>query len=120
MTPLDWQDQGACRTADPAIFFPERGGNSKAQVRQAKAICATCPVLDECRQYGLEGREKYGIWGGMTEFERRQYLRTHVVPRRIVHTHGTAAAIRRHRYLGEPLCAQCQWAATDNVATTVA
>jgi WhiB family redox-sensing transcriptional regulator len=62
-----WVAEGACIGVDPEWFFPDRGED----VRRAKAICATCPVKDECLEYALENREKFGIWGGTSERERR-------------------------------------------------
>ena len=76
----EWQYQGACRTADPTIFFHpegERGPRRRARDAAAQAVCATCPVIDACRQHALTVREPYGVWGGMTEDDREQhYART--------------------------------------------
>lgn len=63
----NWQAQGACLGADPDLFFPERNGD----VRPAKAICATCPVKRECLDYALETRQMFGIWGGLSEKQRK-------------------------------------------------
>lgn len=76
MTDLDWQDDGACRKpgTDPEIFFPHSG--EKAKIREAKAICADCPVWVECRADGLNGGAyRVGIWGGLTESDRKQLRR---------------------------------------------
>jgi WhiB family redox-sensing transcriptional regulator len=73
----DWQFQGACRRKDPATFFHpegERGSARLARVRTAKAVCATCPVLRQCREHALAVREPYGVWGGLSEEEREQLL----------------------------------------------
>lgn len=73
----EWQYRGACRDADSEIFFHpegERGGTRKRRDEAAKAVCATCPVLEQCREYALSNAEPYGVWGGMTEEERQQYL----------------------------------------------
>ena len=57
-----------CTQADPEAWFPEKGGNN----RRAKAICAGCPVLAECREYALTHPERLdGIWGGLSERDRR-------------------------------------------------
>ena len=62
----DWYKQGACRGATD-LFFPTTGeANSPA-----RAICAACPVREPCLEYALEANEKYGIWAGTTEDERR-------------------------------------------------
>ncbi|HKG52476.1 MAG TPA: WhiB family transcriptional regulator [Actinomycetales bacterium] len=69
----EWQYQGACRRVDPAVFFHPEGERGPARRRRdeaAKAVCATCPVVRECREHALAVREPYGVWGGMTEQER--------------------------------------------------
>ena len=70
-----WQHRAACRGPNQAIFFPpsqlERRSDKRQRERRAKEICSTCPVLPECREYALEIREQHGIWGGLTEVERR-------------------------------------------------
>lgn len=65
-----WQKRGACNDGktDPNIFYPDRG----ASTRDAKAICAVCPVREECLDYALMHGEKFGIWGGKSERERRR------------------------------------------------
>jgi WhiB family redox-sensing transcriptional regulator len=68
----DWQLLAACRRADPELFFPvSRSGPSLDQVTQAKAICAGCPVRQQCLAFALDTRQDYGVWGGMSEEERR-------------------------------------------------
>ena len=63
-----WVDDAACSAEDPELFFPER--NSYA--REAKAVCAACPVLEACRDYALTSPVGLaGVWGGTTEQERR-------------------------------------------------
>ncbi len=56
----EWMAEVACATADPAIFFPERGES----VEPAKALCATCPAVEPCRAYALELGTEHGIWAG--------------------------------------------------------
>lgn len=75
---LSWQDYANCRGADADLFFPERG----ASTRKAKAICAACEVRDECLDFALMHGEKFGIWGGMSERERRRVRRERIVARR--------------------------------------
>ncbi|MDY2941756.1 MAG: WhiB family transcriptional regulator [Varibaculum sp.] len=80
----EWQQQAACRDYSTEMFFHpdgERGGTRRRRAMKAKAICATCPVLEQCRNYALAAHEPYGIWGGMTEEERHDYLLTHETPR---------------------------------------
>jgi WhiB family transcriptional regulator, redox-sensing transcriptional regulator len=67
----DWMLEARCLDADPEAFFPEKGGST----REAKRICAACPVRDECLQYALENDERFGIWGGLSERERRRAKR---------------------------------------------
>ena len=69
----DWQMDAACRGVDSEMFFHpegERGGAKEARERVAKALCATCPVIAECRAHALKVREPFGVWGGLTESER--------------------------------------------------
>jgi WhiB family transcriptional regulator, redox-sensing transcriptional regulator len=68
--PLWWQEFGACANADPEIFFPERGGATRA----ARATCKTCDpgIRAECLAYALLNNEQTGIWGGTSERERRK------------------------------------------------
>lgn len=63
-----WRDAAACRDADTAIFFRERGENATA----AKAVCAGCPVREACLEYALVAFERFGVWGGLSEVERRR------------------------------------------------
>jgi WhiB family redox-sensing transcriptional regulator len=63
----DWREVAACRGADPKIFFPERG----ASTEPARAVCRRCPVTIECLGYALDHGEKLGIWGGLSERQRR-------------------------------------------------
>jgi WhiB family transcriptional regulator, redox-sensing transcriptional regulator len=69
----DWQFDGSCRRANPDVFFHpdgERGSSRRSRDRAAKAVCLDCPVLQDCRKHALQVREPYGVWGGMTEYER--------------------------------------------------
>ena len=72
----DWRDAAACRETDPELFFP-RGheGPWVLVIEQAKAVCRSCPVFDQCRQWVMETREPFGVWAGMSEVERRSYFR---------------------------------------------
>lgn len=65
---LSWQDQSSCRGADADLFFPERG----ASTRKAKAICTACNVREQCLEFAIQQSEKFGIWGGLSERERRK------------------------------------------------
>jgi WhiB family transcriptional regulator, redox-sensing transcriptional regulator len=68
---LSWQDKGLCAQTDPDAFFPEKGGS----IRPAKSVCRSCEVRAECLEYALENDERFGIWGGMSERERRRLRR---------------------------------------------
>ena len=67
-----WQDHAACRDADPDLFFPDGAMRSaRAQVKAAKLICRGCPVRTICLRWALASGQEHGIWGGLTEDERR-------------------------------------------------
>lgn len=66
-----WQDEAICAQTDPEAFFPEKGGST----REAKKICLGCPVRQECLDYALAHDERFGIWGGLSERERRRLKR---------------------------------------------
>ncbi len=68
---LDWQTQALCAQVDPEAFFPEKGGST----REPKRVCRGCPVRVECLEYALEHQERPGIWGGVTERNRRRLAR---------------------------------------------
>lgn len=76
--PPAWMDRAACQGTDPEMFFPAGySGPSAAQVDEAKAICARCPVTGPCFGYAV-ATQAMGIWGGMTEEERRQERRRRI------------------------------------------
>jgi WhiB family transcriptional regulator, redox-sensing transcriptional regulator len=66
-----WQERALCAQTDPEAFFPEKGGST----REAKRICLGCEVRDECLEYALAHDERFGIWGGLSERERRRLKR---------------------------------------------
>ena len=73
-----WQLSAACRNTDGTWFFAsdkERAAGRIARTARAKAVCAACPVIAECRAHALATREPFGIWGGLTEEERATALR---------------------------------------------
>lgn len=75
---IDWQLRAACRGPQAAVFFPpsrpERREEKRQRELRAKAICQTCAVKFECLDYALGIREQHGIWGGLSETERREML----------------------------------------------
>lgn len=83
----DWQSQANCLGVDPDLFFPERG----ASTAEAKAVCAGCVVREQCLEYALANGEKFGIWGGTSERERR------VIRRERARQRAAAAAERESR-----------------------
>ncbi|GGK46418.1 hypothetical protein GCM10011591_17300 [Nocardia camponoti] len=66
-----WQERALCAQTDPEAFFPEKGGST----REAKRICLGCEVRDQCLEYALAHDERFGIWGGLSERERRRLKR---------------------------------------------
>ena len=77
LQPVDGQVHARCHEVDPEIFFPERGGSSKA----ARAVCNQCPVRAQCLEYALNNKEQFGIWGGTSERERRRLRRERTIRR---------------------------------------
>ena len=65
---LAWQERALCAQTDPEAFFPEKGGST----REAKRVCMSCDVRAECLEYALAKDERFGIWGGLSERERRR------------------------------------------------
>lgn len=63
-----WQAEALCAQTDPDSFFPEQG----ASAHEAKRVCAYCPVRSDCLEYALANDERFGIWGGLSELERRR------------------------------------------------
>lgn len=72
----DWVTEALCAQVDNEIFFPDKGGS----VREGKQVCAQCPVAAECLDYALANNERFGIWGGLSERERRKLNDRRVVP----------------------------------------
>jgi WhiB family transcriptional regulator, redox-sensing transcriptional regulator len=67
-TVMGWQERALCAQTDPEAFFPEKGGST----REAKKVCTGCEVRAECLEYALANDERFGIWGGLSERERRK------------------------------------------------
>jgi WhiB family redox-sensing transcriptional regulator len=72
-----WQESSNCLGVDPDLFFPERG----ASTREAKEVCRSCVVRADCLEFALQNGEKFGIWGGMSERERRRIRRQRALER---------------------------------------
>ncbi len=73
---MSWRDRAECRYEDPDLFFPVgTTGPAITQIAQAKAVCARCPVREPCLEWALDANQMSGVWGGMSEDERRAYRR---------------------------------------------
>ena len=72
-----WQAFANCLGVDPDLFFPERGASTK----EAKQVCQGCVVREDCLEYALANGEKFGIWGGLSERERRRIRRQRALAR---------------------------------------
>ncbi len=66
-----WNEGALCAQVDPELFFPEKGGST----RDAKQLCRACDVREACLEYALEHEQRYGVWGGLSERERRRMVR---------------------------------------------
>lgn len=71
LDPMEWRERSLCAQTDPEAFFPEKGGST----REAKAVCKACEVHSECLDWALENDERFGVWGGRSEKERRTLRR---------------------------------------------
>ena len=73
---MDWRHRAACRDEDPELFFPVgTSGPVLLQITEAKAVCRRCPVSAECLNWALASGQDAGVWGGMSEDERRALKR---------------------------------------------
>lgn len=72
---MTWRDSAACLGLAPDLFFPEKAAESSSQAQAAKAVCADCPVRLECAEDAVETRAGFGVWGGLSPKERRQWAR---------------------------------------------
>jgi WhiB family transcriptional regulator, redox-sensing transcriptional regulator len=79
----DWRYEAECRKVDPDLFFPVgTKGPALKQTEEAKAICRTCGVLDQCLKWALDTDQDAGVWGGMSEDERRALKRRRTIQTR--------------------------------------
>jgi WhiB family redox-sensing transcriptional regulator len=73
---MDWRHQAACLNEDPELFFPVGNtGPALMQIAEAKKVCRVCPVREACLQWALDAGQDHGVWGGMSEDERRALRR---------------------------------------------
>ncbi|MFD5426377.1 WhiB family transcriptional regulator [Streptomyces sp. NPDC127084] len=73
---MDWRRNAVCRDEDPELFFPVGdAGLALLQAEEAKAVCRRCPVMGQCLTWALETSQAHGVWGGLSEDERRRIKR---------------------------------------------
>ncbi|RCG18328.1 WhiB family transcriptional regulator [Sphaerisporangium album] len=73
---MDWRHRAACRDVDPELFFPiGNTGPALMQIEEAKQICRACPVVESCLKWAIESGQDAGVWGGLSEDERRALKR---------------------------------------------
>lgn len=76
---MDWRHRAKCREVDPELFFPiGNTGPALLQIEEAKAVCRQCPVMESCLEWALSTGQDAGVWGGMSEDERRALKRQRV------------------------------------------
>jgi WhiB family redox-sensing transcriptional regulator len=81
---MDWRNDAACRDNDPDLFFPIGStGPAVEQADEAKKVCMTCDVREQCLEFALASNQDAGIWGGLTEDERRTLKRARQRRRRM-------------------------------------
>lgn len=73
---MDWRTRAACLTEDPELFFPiGNTGPALVQIEEAKVVCRRCPVMETCLKWAMDTGQDAGVWGGMSEDERRSLKR---------------------------------------------
>jgi WhiB family redox-sensing transcriptional regulator len=72
--PPEWTKLALCAQVDTELFYPERGDSYSAEM--ARKVCYNCEVRQQCLDYALDNNEKYGIWGGTNEIDRRDLPKT--------------------------------------------
>lgn len=111
----DWRTQAACKGVDPDLFFPTRGAGGFTDIREAKKVCDTCPVQPECLEYALVSGETVGVWGGMSERQRKRIRSARSLrqsrPRPRPEC-GTNSGYRYHYRQNEKACFECTRAHT--------
>ena len=80
---MDWRHEAACLDSDPELFFPiGNTGPALLQIEEAKAVCRRCPVTEQCLNWAVETGQDAGVWGGLSEDERRALKRRNARSRR--------------------------------------
>ncbi|WP_367140720.1 MULTISPECIES: WhiB family transcriptional regulator [Streptomyces] len=73
---MDWRHNAVCREEDSELFFPiSSTGPALLQIEEAKTVCRRCPVMEQCLRWALESGQEHGVWGGLSEDERRAMKR---------------------------------------------
>jgi WhiB family redox-sensing transcriptional regulator len=81
---MDWRQRAACLDEDPELFFPVGStGPALEQLERAKQVCHGCDVIDDCLEWALETNQDAGVWGGLSEDERRSLRRSRQRRRRL-------------------------------------
>jgi WhiB family redox-sensing transcriptional regulator len=86
----DWIEHAACRGLDPDLFHPDRG----EAIQPAKQVCATCPVRQPCLDYALAMKIQHGVWGGLSERERRRIRAGHTAAPTFAETVKTPPTVK--------------------------
>lgn len=102
-----WKLQGLCTQTDPEVFYPEKGGNNYA-TRVGKRICRGCEVRAECLEYALTHDERFGVWGGLSERERR----------RLPPVEGPVVAAFREDYIAMRAAGLAEWQIAKRLGIT--
>ncbi|MBB1254629.1 WhiB family transcriptional regulator [Streptomyces sp. OF3] len=90
MESVDWRHRAVCREEDPELFFPiGNTGPALMQIEEAKSVCRRCPVREQCLAWALDTNESTGVWGGLSEDERRR------LKRRAARRQSAAGRVRR-------------------------
>lgn len=88
-----WRDHALCRETDPELFFPVgTTGVALAQIDKAKQVCSECPVAEPCLDFALATNQDAGVWGGLSEEDRRHIRRQRAAAPRVVNQRADAAS----------------------------
>jgi len=103
---MTWRDRAACLGAEYELFFPVGiSREALAQTEEAKAVCRGCAVQEACLKWALDAHEDHGVWGGLSEDERRPLTGRRI---RMYVPHGTSAGAQAHIRAGQPPCPPCR------------
>jgi len=95
---MDWRHEAACREVDPELFFHiGNTGPALLQIEEAKQVCRRCSVMDECLRWAIDSGQDAGVWGGMSEDERRAVKRRTIRLRARAHVLPANPAVTRIR-----------------------